>query len=181
MTLPKRYAWLKDEPGPRIMVEFLKLYGVQEDLSDASNPTIIGWAKAVGLGHVYKNDATAWCGLGMAYVAGQAGWDNAPRGNALWARNWLAWGNPVKIDGAMLGDVLVFSRGKVSGHVGVYVGEDKTHFHVLGANQSDAVNIKRIERKRLISPRRCPWRINQPANVRKIYLAATGAVSTNEG
>lgn len=178
--LPKQYAWLAREPAPRILIEFLKIYGTQEDTGPGSNPVIINWAKEIGLWHVYKDDAIAWCGLGMGYVAAQAGWDYAPRGNALWARNWLAWGNPVSLNGAMLGDVLVFSRGPISGHVGEYVGEDATHFHVLGANQSDAVNIKRIEKERLISPRRCPWRIAQPPNVRKIFLAPTGAVSTGE-
>ena len=175
--LPVRYGWLSEEPGPRILVEFLKLHGTAEKPGPGNNPSILAWAKAVGLAHVYKADATAWCGLAMAYAALQAGWDAAPRGNALWARNWLFWGTPAPV--AMLGDVLVFSRG-MGGHVGVYVGEDRECFHVLGGNQSDAVNIKRIARKRLLGSRRCPWRINQPANVRPISLSATGAVSTNE-
>lgn len=177
MTLPVRYRWLIEEPGPRLLVEFLKLYGTAEQPGAGSNPSILSWAKAVGLAHVYKSDATAWCGLAMAYAALQAGWDAAPRGNALWARNWMFWGTPAPV--AALGDVLVFSRGK-GGHVGVYVGEDPACFHVLGGNQSNAVNIKRIARSRLIGARRCPWRINQPANVRPVKLSATGAVSTNE-
>lgn len=32
----------------------------------------------------------------------------------------------------------------------------------------------------LLGIRRCPWRINQPANVRVIKLAAIGSLSTNE-
>lgn len=179
-ALPREYAWLPREPAPRLLIEFLKLHGTQEDTGPGSNPVIINWAKEIGQWDVYKNDAIAWCGLAMGYAAASAGWEYAPRGNALWARNWLAWGTPVPLNGAMLGDVLVFSRGPVSGHVGIYVGEDKTHFHVLGGNQSDAVNIKRIEKERLISPRRCPWRIMQPPTVRKIFLASTGEVSTGE-
>lgn len=179
-ALPRQYAWLTREPAPRLLIEFLKLHGTQEDTGPGSNPVIINWAKEIGLWHVYKDDAIAWCGLGMAYAAAQAGWDYSPRGNALWARNWLAWGTPVPLNGAMLADVMVFSRGPISGHVGIYVGEDATHFHVLGTNQSDACNIKRIEKERLISPRRCPWRIMQPPNVRKIFLAPTGEVSTGE-
>lgn len=181
MTLPKQYAWLANEPGPRILLEFLKLHGTIETPGEKNNPLILSWAKEIGLGHVYKQDAIAWCGLATGYAAAQAGWDYAPRGNALWARNWLAWGNPVPLGKEMLGDVLVFSRGAVSGHVGLYVGEDKTAFHVLGGNQSDAVNIKRVEKNRLLSGRRCPWRIQQPANVRKVWMAATGPVSKNEG
>ena len=40
--------------------------------------------------------------------------------------------------------------------------------------------IKRIAKNRLLGCRRCPWRINQPAAVRPIVLAANGALSTNE-
>ena len=112
----------------------------------------------------------------MAYVALQAGWE--PPLNPLWARNWLNWGAPQKV--AMLGDILVFSRGN-SGHVGIYVGEDADTFCVLGGNQGDAVTIKRIFKSRLLGIRRCPWRVNQPASVRPIQLTASGPISTNEG
>lgn len=179
--LPPAYAWLNREPGPRLLLEFIKVYGTAELTGPGSNPTILAWAKSVGLDRVYRDDSTAWCGLAMAYVAGQAGWDNAPRGNALLARNWLHWGNPaVK---PMLGDVLVFWRGSPNGskgHVGVYVGEDATAFHVLGGNQDDRVSIKRLERTRLLEARRCPWRINQPFNVRSVQLAPNGKLSTDE-
>lgn len=177
MPLPKAYAWLADEPGPRLLTEFLKVYGVTETPGPASNPTILGWAKATGLERIYKSDATAWCGLAMGYVAGQAGWETAPKGNALWARNWAAWGN--KAPSPMLGDVLVFERG-TGGHVGIYVGEDPEAFHVLGGNQKNRVSFTRIKKRRLIAVRRSPWRINQPPNVRKVKLAASGSVSTNE-
>lgn len=179
--LPTAYSWLDDEPGPRILTEFLKVYGTAEQPGPESNPTILAWAKAVGLEKVYRDDETAWCGLAMAYVAGQAGWENAPRGNALLARNWLYWGNAADVP--MLGDVLVFwrgARGGSKGHVGVYVGEDDGAFHVMGGNQGDRVSIARIDRKRLLQARRCPWRINQPANIRQVLLAPNGKLSVNE-
>ena len=173
--LPPKYRWLADEPGPRLLVEALKTYGTAEKPGPGSNPSILEWAEETGLKRVYTSDSTAWCGLWMAYVALQAGWP--PPVNPLWARNWLDWGTPQKR--AALGDVLVFSRGK-GGHVGVYVGEDGTAFHVLGGNQDDRVSIKRIAKNRLLGIRRCPWRVNQPANVRPVVLAASGALSTNE-
>lgn len=175
--LPSRYQWLMQEPGPRLLREFIAIHGTAEQPGPGSNPSILSWAKAVGLERVYRDDATAWCGLAMAYVALQAGWDAAPAGNALWARNWLRWGN--QSPAPMLGDVLVYSRG-TGGHVGVYVGEDSEAFHTIGGNQSDQVNIKRIARSRLLGARRCPWRINQPANVRRVVLSANGALSMNE-
>ena len=179
MKLSSQYGWLAAEPGPRILVEMLKLYGVQEDRGPGNNPTILEWAKAVGLEKIYRDDATAWCGLGMGYAAGQAGWDNAPRGNCLWARNWAYFGNHVDPGDAMLGDVLVFPRG-AGGHVALYVGEDATHFHILGANQDDMVNIRRKPKRPLIAARRCPWRINQPVNVRKVLLSPRGEISRSE-
>lgn len=175
--LPKQYSWLYDEPGPRLLVEFLKLYGVVETPGAKNNPEILRWAKEIGLAHVYKHDSIAWCGLVMAYVAAQAGWDHAPKGNALYARNWASWGD--KADKPSLGDVLVFVR-KGGGHVGIYVAEDKEAFHVLGGNQSDAVNIKRIAKSRLLDARRCPWRVNQPSNVRPVVMTANGKLSQNE-
>lgn len=180
MKLPAQYLWLSDEDGPRILLEMLKLYGTVEKPGPKNNPLILKWATEIGLGHVYNQDSIAWCGLTVGYAAAQAGWDYAPRGNALWARNWLAWGTPVDLGKEMLGDVLVFSRGAVSGHVGLYVAEDQTCFHVLGGNQSDAVNIKRVEKDRLLSGRRCAWRVNQPSNVRKVRMTASGVISRSE-
>ena len=79
----------------------------------------------------------------------------------------------------MLGDVLVFARGN-GGHVGIYVGEDFEAFHVLGGNQSDRVSIARKPKARALGARRCPWRINQPQNVRRIHRAATGLLVGSE-
>lgn len=177
MSLPKQYAWLAAESGPRILVEARKLYGTAEQPGPGNNPSILEWAKRVGLEKTYRTDATAWCGLFMAYVALQSGWD--PPTNPLWARNWVGFGR--RTSAPMLGDVLVFERAKGYGHVGLYVGEDVEAFHVLGGNQKDKVSIVRILKSRLIQVRRCRWRINQPANVRKIKLAADGVVSKNEG
>ena len=80
--------------------------------------------------------------------------------------------------GPMLGDVLTFKRDG-GGHVALYVGEDAGFYHVLGGNQSDQVCITRIARSRLHKARRPKYNA-QPANVRKIALAASGKVSSNE-
>lgn len=185
MQLPKQYAWLNAEPGPRILKTGLSLYGVVETPGSRSTPAIMAWARRVGIEKIYLNDDTAWCGLYMAYVALEAGWE--PPVNPLGARNWLSFGRPVSEGpgpaAPALGDVLVFWRGSRSGwmgHVGLYVGEDHEAYHVLGGNQDNRVSIKRIPKNRLLGARRCPWRTAQPANVRVVRLAATGALSMNE-
>lgn len=172
MTLPKQYAWLAREPGPKMIVEALKHYGVREIGGKASNPVVIGWARELGIDW-YVNDDTPWCGLFMGYVANAAG-KPAPK-ELLRALAWKVWGE--EAPAPMLGDVLAFKR-KGGGHVGLYVGEDATHFHVLGGNQGDAVSIKRIAKVRLVAARRL-YRTT-PANVRKVMLKASGAVSENE-
>lgn len=174
-SLPDQYKWLANEPGPRILTEALKTYGTIEKPGPGNNPSILKWAEDVGLDRVYRADSTAWCGLWAAYVAKQAGWDDPV--NPLWARNWLNFGTPQKT--AALGDILVFARGS-SGHVAMYVGEDAGAYHCLGGNQSDQVMIKRIAKNRLLGIRRCPWRVNQPANVRSVKLADNGSLSSNE-
>ena len=79
----------------------------------------------------------------------------------------------------MLGDILVFKRDG-GGHVGFYIGEDNDCYHVLGGNQSNAMNVTRILKSRLFQARRTAWSIAQPANVRKIILDPKGKISTNE-
>ncbi len=115
--LPSRYAWLAREPGPKMIVEALKLFGTMEKPGAANNPTIVAWAKEVGgeVADVYKADSIPWCGLFMAVVAKRAG--KEPPKHPLWALSWSAFG--AKAPAPALGDVLVFVRSG-GGHVGLY-------------------------------------------------------------
>lgn len=174
--LPKKYAWLAGEPGPKMLLEALKVHGVIEGAGEKDNPTLLAWANEVGE-KGFKHDSTAWCGLAMAVCAKRAGWAYKPKGNALWARNWASWGNPAKV--AMLGDILVFPRGQ-GGHVAIYVGEDLDYYHILGGNQDNVMSIKRRAKKPLLAIRRAPWRVAQPANVRTVKMAADGPISKSE-
>lgn len=109
----------------------------------------------------------------MAIVAKRAGKPLAKV--PLQALSWSAWGTVSRTPS--LGDVLVFVRSG-GGHVGLYVGEDDIHYHVLGGNQSDAVNIRRIPRSRFVAARRL-YSIAPPANVRVVRLTG-GDVSESE-
>ncbi len=87
--LPAKYAWLAKEPGPRMLLEAIALYGTVEVPGTKSNPIITGWAKECGIG-AYSTDSIPWCGLFMAVVAKRAG-KSFPSGQ-LWALNWGGFG-----------------------------------------------------------------------------------------
>ena len=183
-ALPARYAFLNHEIGPPLLLEALKEYGTLEVPGVGNNPKILGWADEVGatpgmqwIADFYKADQTPWCGLFMGVVAKRAGLEIQQ--DLLAARGWLDWGFGVAQP--MLGDVLVFWRGNPqgqSGHVGIYVGEDAETYHVLGGNQSDAVNIMRLDRGRLLAARKPggPHALNR----RPITLGPEGPISGNE-
>ncbi|WP_417229711.1 TIGR02594 family protein [Brevundimonas sp.] len=174
--LPPAYRWIDEvRPLPRMVAEALRLHGTVERSGAADNPVILGWAKEAGLSKAYSSDAVPWCGLFLALVAKRAG--KAAPAKPLWARSWSRFG--IASPQAALGDVLVFSRARGGGHVGLYVGEDETAFHVLGGNQADAVSIVRIAKSRCIAIRRPIYRV-QPASVAPVHLAASGVISTDE-
>lgn len=174
MSLPKSYAWLEKEPGPLMLLEALKLYGTLEAPGKKNNPTIVSWAKEVGVDKMYSHDSIPWCGLFIGVVAKRA--KKKFPATPLWALSWADFGVETKTP--MLGDVLTFKR-QGGGHVALYVGEDKTAYYCLGGNQSDAVNITRIAKSRLYKARRPIYR-NQPKNIRKINLKVGGSLSVNE-
>ena len=169
---------MKQEKGPRILLNAIALIGTKEFVGKKHNITIINWAKEIGgwIGKYYDRDEIPWCGLFVGICAARANF--AFNQKMLSAKSWLEWGTEQKT--AMLGDVLVFNRKGGGGHVGFYVGEDKECYHVLGGNQNNEVNVTRIDKKRLLGVRRCTWRVMQPTNVRVVHLEPEGTISTNE-
>lgn len=173
--LPAAYAWIDHvEELPRMVAEARKLYGTLETPGPGDSPTIMSWAREMGLEHVYTADSVAWCGLFVAVVAHRAGKETPAQ--PLWALNWAHFGKDVGQPG--LGDVLTFVR-PGGGHVGIYCGEDQGAYHVLGGNQGDAVSIARIGKERLYRARRPLYR-TPPSSVKPVILAPTGALSVNE-
>ena len=169
------YEWLKNETAPKILVQAVKQLGVKEIVGRTHNPVIMGGAEELGLKKVYTEDEIPWCGLFIAHCCHAAGLDVVER--PLWALNWAKYGN--KVDEPMLGDILTFKRNG-GGHVGIYVGEDATYYHVLGGNQNNSVSVSRIAKSRLHQARRTAWKVAQPASVRKVHLEAKGTITTNE-
>ncbi len=170
-----KYSELKKITAPKVLVQAIKLFGTKEIVGPQHNPVIISWADELGLKKIYTSDEIAWCGLFVAICVKRAGKKLVE--NPLWARNWVKWGT--KVDVAMLGDVLVFSRGS-GGHVGFYVGEDQKAYHVLGGNQGNEVSVVRIDKKRCIGIRRTEWSNFQPKEIVQVFLDAKGNLSLNE-
>jgi uncharacterized protein (TIGR02594 family) len=173
MNLSKQFQWLSLEEGPKHLLKAIELYGTKEIVGPKHNPVIMGWAKELGITY-YKNDEIPWCGLFMAIVIKRA--DRTPVKDPLRALSWVNFGKEVK--DPMLGDILTFKRDG-GGHVGIYCGENKSVYYVLGGNQGNTVSIVPIAKSRLFEVRR-PEYNNQPTNIRKIQLEAGGKLSTNE-
>ena len=142
VSIPLDMPWL---------AEAHRLRGVKEKAGAANNQIIMGWADALDVG--YASDEVAWCGLFVGHCMGSTLPSEPMPANILGARQWLNYGRQVT---PQFGSVLVFWRvspDSWKGHVGFYWGEDGTHYHCLGGNQSNAVNIKRIPKKRLLQAR----------------------------
>jgi uncharacterized protein (TIGR02594 family) len=140
---------------------------------------LMDWLKRDGrsLGDPSK---TPWCG-DFVETCIRIGLPDEPLLGALginpyWARNWLLFGQVVQ---PVTGAVLIFERGS-GGHVGFAIGQDITHFYVLGGNQSDAVTIARIAKTRLLGAR---WPATFPPRPQRLptmkpgeYLATTNEI-----
>lgn len=165
---------------PAWLVAARALLGTREAVGSANSGTILGWAKMLGikvLGIVYNADSVPWCGLFVAHCLRAGGIDLAAMKIGVRAKSWADWG--ANLGAAVLapGAILVFER-EGGGHVGFYVGEDATHYHVLGGNQGDAVTIMRLAKGRCIARR---WPRGWPVIGKPVMLTTGGVpVSRNE-
>ncbi|WP_413061942.1 TIGR02594 family protein [Sphingomonas carotinifaciens] len=160
--------------------------GVRETPGTGNSPIIMGWAKRLGmkvLGIAYNADSVPWCGVFVAEALTAGGIDLAAEGLhrmriAVRAKAWADWGSALRPDRVAPGAVLVFDRAG-GGHVGFYVGEDDRHYHVLGGNQSDAVNVMRLAKDRCVAIR---WPRGEPVIGAPVRMTAVAGVpvSRNE-
>lgn len=173
------FSFLNNAKSPRVIAEAMKLYGTKEIVGAKHNNVILNWAKELDryVGIPYNADEIPWCGLFVGVCVLRAKFK--PVNICVRASEWAKFGNPA--DKPSLGDILVFSR-KGGGHVGFYVGENSTHYQVLGGNQGNMVNIMALSKSRLTAVRRCPWRIMQPRAVKPVIVSDIAGieVSRNE-
>jgi uncharacterized protein (TIGR02594 family) len=153
LKIARSYDGLKEIPGPR------------------HNQTIIRWL--VKLRAWWNDDETPWCGVFVAHCM-QESWLPFPQ-LYMRAKAWSDYGSLLRRDRLAPGAILVFDRAG-GGHVGFYVGEDAGFYYVLGGNQSNAVNVMKLGKSRLVASR---WPKGEPVIGKPVYLNG-GSVSTNE-
>ncbi len=179
MAVKKKSKTRKVQPS--WMKTAISLIGTKEKPGKGNNPEIMAWATVLGgkVAKVMWADSVPWCGLGVAYSLAANG--IKPVDAPLWARNWAKFGRDLQKSGPCYGAIMVFKRGRSSGHVGFYVSEDRSYYHILGFNQSDSVNVMRIAKKRCIA-----WRFPSGAKYQKYYKPGRivrkfrGKISANE-
>jgi uncharacterized protein (TIGR02594 family) len=156
LTIARTHIGLREIPGPR------------------HSPVILRWLR--DLNAWWSEDETAWCGTYVAHCVKEAGLP-IPK---LWmrAKEWSNYGSLLRRDRLAPGAILVFNR-QGGGHVGFYIGHDATHYHVLGGNQANGVNVMRLLKSRLEASR---WPKGVPVIGAPVHLNANGTpVSHNEG
>ena len=181
MKLPDQYQWLLAIPVlPKMVAEGLKL--LQEDtkeiLGNKDNPVIMQLAKETDVSDIYAHDEVAWCAVAHTAIALRAGKDVPFKDyDRLRAKSFANWGELSPTP--MLGDTLVFTRPE-GAHVGMYIAEDATAYHVMGGNQGNQYCIARIAKDRLAACRRPIYKSGIPDSVKQNIASATGSLSSNE-
>lgn len=162
---------------PPWMEEMLRRKGLHEN---RNHNELHAWLKSAG--SAVDPAETPWCGDAVETAILRALPDAAVPANPMASIKWLKFGR--ELDEPTYGAVLVFWRGSPDGwqgHVGFYVGESDSHYHVLGGNQSNAITITKLTRDRL-RPGGIRWPDEYPL-VRTGRIAADGGgliETTNE-
>ena len=136
-TAPKELPWI---------IEGKKVFGLHEA---RDKEALTAWLKSDGQ-RLGDTEELPWCGdyveTAIKNSLPQEQFKGPVGDNPYWARNWLSFGKKCP---PTYGAIVVFSRGS-GGHVGFVVGEDSDEYYVLGGNQSNSVNITRIDKARLL-------------------------------
>lgn len=125
--------------------------GVQEIPGPRSNPMILQWVKDLNAPDWYNDDDKPWCALGMNRVMMACQLPVSGVDFELFrAASFSEWGEALVIPA--LGCIMTFSRPE-GHHVGLYLGERKDAYYILGMNQSNTVGPAWIQKNRLVATR----------------------------
>ncbi len=123
--------------------------GVKEVLGTANNPRVEEY-HATTSGNS-DADSIPWCSSFVNFCITEAKLTGT---NSRRARSWANWGRDAGV--LTVGCIVVLSRTNdpAKGHVGFFVGMDGSkRIHLLGGNQSNAVNISSFDAARLVAQR----------------------------
>lgn len=104
-----------------------------------------------------------WCGDAIESAIAKVLPSEPLPSNPFWAQAWrdfgIATGNPV------VGSIGVIRWSSSSGHVGIVAGAEGNKIHLLGGNQSNAINITAFAKDKFIAfrwPSTYPWKTYPP-------------------
>lgn len=157
--------------SPPWLAEAMRKLGLHEKLN---NSTLKAYLKQYG-GALGDPAKLPWCGDFVETVIAKTLPQESLPTNPYYALNWSKFGVDAKF--IALGNILTFRR-QGGGHVGFCVGHDKTHFHVLGGNQSNAVTVARVAKDRLDAMRWPKGFALPSANIHMTTINAT--ITRNE-
>jgi len=122
--------------------------GVKEFVN-GSNPQILRYHDETLLNA--SDDNTPWCSAFVNWVMRNSKTPIQGTRSAA-ARSWVEWGAESDY---VFGAIIVITRGNTTwqGHVGFLTKWDENSVWILGGNQSDAVNVRRFDRSRVLSLR----------------------------
>jgi uncharacterized protein (TIGR02594 family) len=165
---PPKVVTDKDPPWVKEMLSYRGLHEVK------NKEALIQWLRSDGTS-VGDPSKIPWCGDAVETAIKKSLLNEVFTGNLkknpYWARNWLEFGENTK---PVVGAILVFGRGS-GGHVGFYMGETKTHFLVLGGNQTNSITISKIAKNRLLGAR---WPKTFPKTNKVIISSGKGLSET---
>lgn len=160
-----------DPSAPTWYRTALACKGTHEGTKKKPNPLVQAMFADAGEPQIKDTTATPWCAVFVSSMLVRNGYPALP---SMMARSGLQYGEKCA---PRIGCIVVMWRGSresSSGHIGLYVGEDATHVHVLGGNQSDSVTVARFAKSKVLGYR---WP-RKPSQLRTVKAAVAGAASS---
>lgn len=165
------------EPSPAVRMPWMHIAAKKMGLHETYNyTTLSSWLKG-GWGYLGDPRKLPWCGDFVETCIAQGLPDEPRISNPYLARNWLKFGKDVKPTRGAIGVFWRGSKSGISGHVGFLVGQSTDNYHVLGGNQSNAINVKPLGKYRLLGAR---WPKTHESYPTYLPRMSGGSVSVNE-
>lgn len=162
----------KSQPKVSWMEIAMGEIGVAEIVGSSDNPRIVEYHQSTTLRA--SDDETPWCSSFANWVLKQAGIEGTDSAAAL---SFRKWGEAVKPADIRYGDICVMDRGSGRGHVGFFVGKDRTgKVILLGGNQHNEVNTTAFDISDFAYFRR-PRKLSDTKTAKIVVAGTTAAVA----